>query len=136
MRGATYAALIAIAASVTGCSHDGNAPAPEKQAAPVTETAVALPADVPVPIGLVGRKESAQPGTKFVLLQGRLPVTVPDATSAIRKQVTQNGWSAVGEPAPNDTAATLTFEKEGRTLSVTLVKVQNTETSVNILTGP
>ena len=97
-----------------------------------------VPADVPIPVGLQGRVDSAMPGTKFHVVQGQIPVSVVDAEAAFRKQAVEGGWKIVGEPsvAPDASVTTVTFEKEARSLKVTLVKTQNTVTSMNLLTGP
>lgn len=135
-----WAAIVLTAATlVAGCSESekpGGPAASETKPAPSADNAASLPTDVPIPIGLEGRKDSNRPGTAFFVVQGQLPATVPDAAAAIRKQALDGGWKALGEPAPNDTVSTLTFEKDARSLTITLVKVQNTVTSVNLLTGP
>jgi hypothetical protein len=133
------AALVFVLFS-TGCSPTAppadTKPADAKPAAP--EKGEPLPSDVPVPLDIQGRKDSTLPGTKFHVVQGQVPSTVPDASAAIRKQAEEGGWKAVGEPAPapDGSVETLTFEKDARSLKITLVKAQNTVTSMNLLTGP
>ena len=140
MRWLSIGAVVLTVLFAAGCSQSAppavTKPADAKPAAP--DKGEPLPSDVPIPTDLQGRKDSTLPGTKFHLVQGQMHSTVPDASAAIRKQAEDGGWKPVGEPmpAPDGSVETLTFEKEARSLKITLVKAQNTVTSVNLLTGP
>ncbi len=139
MRAVTVGVALTIVLLAAGCSPSSPAPvetpAETKPAVPEAEP---LPTDVPIPVGLAGRVDSAMPGTKFHVVQGQIPSSVAEAETALRKQAEDGGWKIVGEPAlsPDGSVATLVFEKEMRSLKVTLVKAQNTVTSMNLLTGP
>lgn len=140
MRATVFAAAFVAALLAAGCS-PAAPPADEKPSAaqaPVAEQATSLPSDVPIPIGLEGRKDANQPGTPFFVVQGQLQSTLPEAGAAIRQQVEDAGWMVLGDPAPSadGSTETLAFEKDTRTIRITLVKVQNSVTGVNLLTGP
>ena len=140
MRATVVGAIVLVSLFAVACS-----PSTTPAAQQSTDTKPAeppksepVPADVPIPVGLQGRVDSAMPGTKFHVVQGQIPVSVVDAEAAFRKQAVEGGWKIVGEPsvAPDASVTTVTFEKEARSLKVTLVKSQNTVTSMNLLTGP
>lgn len=140
MRATILIAAFAAVLLVPACS-PAAPPVEEKPATTQTSTAdqaATLPSDVPVPIGLEGRRDSNQPGTQFFVVQGQLQSTLPEAGTAIRQQAEDAGWTVIGDPAPSadGSTETLTFEKDARTIRVTLVKVQNTVTGMNLLTGP
>ena len=135
-----FTATCLVVALVAACSQ---APAPvqpgpaDAKAAPAgAANPESVPADVPIPIGLEGRKDSTVPGGGYALVQGQVSQTVPDAATAIRKQYEGAGWKATREPAPDSPSATIEFEKDAHVVKITLVKVQNTVTSVNLLVGP
>lgn len=139
MRATAIGAIVLVSVFAVACS---------PSAPPVAQTAETKPAeppkpdpvpsDVPIPMGLQARVDSAMAGTKFHVVQGQIPVPVVEAETAFRKQAEEGGWETVGEPsvAPDGSVTTITFEKEARSLKVTLVKTQNTVTSMNLLTGP
>lgn len=134
-------ALLAVCAAFwAGCS-PSTPPAGQSREEPTParpQTPAPLPSDVPVPIGLQGRTDSALPGSKFHVVQGQIPSTLPDAVAAIRKQAEDEGWRAAGEvpPTGDGSVQTLNFEKDARSLKVTLVRAQNAVTTLNLLTGP
>jgi hypothetical protein len=138
MRGT--AALAVCAAFWAGCSP--STPSAGQNRADSTparqQTPEPLPSDVPIPIGLQGRTDSALPGSKFHVVQGQIPSTLPDAAAAIRKQAEGEGWKATGEvpPTGDGSVQTLNFEKDARSLKITLVRVQNVVTALNLLIGP
>ena len=141
MRGFIHIALALSILLVAGCSPSaptGDQKPVETEKKPAAEKADSLPSDVPIPIGLEGRKDSTQPGSGFFVVQGQIATTVPDAATAVRRQAEDAGWTTVGEPAPSEDGSVemLIFEKEARSLKITLVKVQNTLTGMNLLTGP
>mgnify|MGYP003434753036 FL=1 len=140
MRASVAGAIVLVSLLAVACSP--SAPPATQQAAdskpaepPKPEP---VPSDVPIPVGLQGRVDSAMPGTKFFVVQGQIPVSVIEAETAFRKQADDNGWKTAGEPtlAPDGSVATLVFGKDTRSLKVTLVKTQNAVTSMNLLTGP
>lgn len=140
MRAAAVGTIVLVSLIAVACSPSTT---PAAQLAADTKPAEApkpepVPADVPIPVGLQGRVDSAMPGTKFHVVQGQIPVSVVEAETAFRKQAEVGGWKIVGEPsvAPDGSVTTIAFEKEARSLKVTLVKTQNTVTSMNLLTGP
>ncbi|NUM54499.1 MAG: hypothetical protein HUU46_12705 [Candidatus Hydrogenedentes bacterium] len=138
MRAVMRAGLVLVVGLAAGCS-PANAPAPAQSAdAPAAEApkADALPADVPIPVGLEGRKDSTQPGSGYFVVQGQIPSSVPEAVAEFRKQAESAGWKALGEAPSDDSVATLAFEKETRSLKITLVKAENTVTNMNLMTGP
>lgn len=140
MRASVIGAIVLVSLFAYSCSPSAppasQQPADSKRAEPPKPEP--LPADVPIPVGLQGRVDSAMPGTKFHVVQGQIPMSVVESETAFRKQAEDNGWKMAGEPsaAPDGSVATLILEKDARSLKVTLVKTQNTVTSMNLLTGP
>jgi hypothetical protein len=138
MRAGAVGAIVLVSLFVVACSPSAPPAQHAVETKPAEPEKATLPSDVPIPIGLEGRRDSTQPGSAFFVVQGQIPSSVPDAAAAFRKQAEDNGWKAVGEPAPapNGSVETLVFEKDTRSLKITLVKAQNTITSMNLLTGP
>lgn len=139
MRAAAVGAIVLVSVIAVACSPSAPPAARPAETKPAeSPKPEPVPADVPIPVGLQGRVDSAMPGTKFHVVQGQIPSPVSEAEAAIRKQAEDGGWKTVGEPsvAPDGSVTMITFEKEERSLKVTLVKTQNTVTSMNMLTGP
>lgn len=127
-----------LAGLIGACSQP--APVAKEQTAEADQTKAAapdkLPADVPIPIGLEGRRDSTQPGSGFFVVQGQIRVSLPEAVTSFRAQAEDGGWKLLNEPSLDDSVMTLTLEKESRSLKVTMVKAENSVTNVNLMTGP
>ena len=137
-----YWALVIIAATVLGCGEPYSTPAttaetaaPAKPDAPEKKP---LPTDVPVPPGLVNRNDSTVAGSDYHVVQGQLPIAFGEAISTVRKLATSNGWAETPQQGASALASvtTLSFKKDARQLTVTLVMVDQTSTTMNLMTGP
>ena len=132
---------LSVAAALAGCSQETPTPAVkqgEKTAAAAQPQSPPLPADTPVPPGMMNRVDSAMPGTAYHVIQGQIASPLPEAIETVRKLAASNEWKeAPGTSPPSEPAvATIVYEKDTRQLKATLVRRSNTETTLNMLVGP